>query len=265
MKIRPKSLATAGAIAGVLISHGVFATLHKEPVIKTIESSSPPWYARVTDEALISITLSPRLLRLDMNAANSIRAEASDFKPARYSFPGVTVPRSVLHDLTRIYSYGRRRDVPIVSSGGDWVIAEYYMAGSHVPASRFRLLGKQVQRQEQLDRTGHAVKIIDIGWAPRTASDDDSVDTSTLGDHPAWIRVFRVSPSGKKTLVALAWRTKGFPTAPDTDVMPDDNDLIFGLPDGTVKWHTKNDFLSANDIDLSARRLSGMAKPAPGP
>lgn len=261
MKIRPKSLATACALAGILISHCVFATLHKEPVIETIESSSPPWYARVAGDTLISITLSPTLLRLDMNAANSIKAEASDFKPARYFFPGVTVPRSVLHDLTRIYSYGRRRDVPIVSSGGDWVIAEYYMAGSHVPASRFRLLGKQVQRQEQLDRTGRPIKIVDIGWAPRTAQDVDSVDPSTLGDHPAWIRVFSVSSSGKKTLVALAWRKKGFATAPDPDVMPDDKDLVFGLPDGTVKWHTKNDFLSANDIDLSARRLSGTAKP----
>lgn len=43
---------------------------------------------------------------------------------------------------------------------------------------------------------------------------------------------------------------------------PDDGDLVFGLPDGTVKWDTKKAFLTANDIDLDARGLSGKAKAA---
>ncbi|WP_143751977.1 hypothetical protein [Burkholderia sp. SRS-W-2-2016] len=262
MKIRPKTRTAASVLAAVLIGHSAFAALHKEPVIETTESSSPPWFARTAGNTLVSVTLPPTLLPRDMNAANSIKAEAGGFKPARYSFPDATVPRSVLHNLTRVYAYDRRRDVPIVSSAGDWVIAEYYLAGSHIPRSRFRLLGDQVQRQEELDRTGRTTKIIAIGWAPRTAPDDDAVDTSELGEHPAWIRVFSVSPSRRKTLVAIAWRTKRFATASAADRAPDDRDLVFGLPDGEVRWQTKNAFLKANNIDLGARKLSGMAKAA---
>ena len=260
MEIRSKTRVVTSVLAGALIWHGAFASFPKEPVTETIESSSPPWFAKTTGGALISVTLPPKLLPLDMNAANSIKAEAGGFKPVRYSFPDATVPRSVLHNLTRVYTYARRRDVPIVSSGGDWVIAEYYRAGSHIPASRFQLLGNQVQRQEQLDRTGRITRIIAIGWAPRTALDDDTIDTSKLGDCPAWIRVFTVSPSGKKTLTALAWRTKRFTSASAADIAPDDKDLVFGLPDGSVKWNTKKAFLTANDIDLDARGLSGKAK-----
>jgi hypothetical protein len=218
--------------------------------------------ARVLIGFIEQHTLPPTLLPLDMNAANSIKAEAGGFKPTRYSFPDATVPRSVLHNLTRVYAYDRRRDVPIVSSAGDWVIAECYPAGSHIPCSRFRLLGDQVQRQEEFDRTGRTIKIVAIGWAPRTVPDDDTVDTSELGEHPAWIRVFSVSPSGRKTLVAIAWRTKRFATASAADGAPDDKDLVFGLPDGEVRWQAKNAFLKANNIDLGARRLTGMTKAA---
>ncbi|MBC8732863.1 hypothetical protein [Paraburkholderia sp. UCT2] len=249
-----------GAFACFLIAPCGSALPQAQPSIKTVESSQPPYVARTAGNALISITLPPKLLRLDMNAENSIASETGDFKPARYFFPGTAVPKSVLHDVARIYRYDRRRDVPIVSSGGDWVIAEYFMAGSHVPTSRFRLLGKQVQRQEQLDRAGRTIRIIAIGWArPSTADDDETTDMSALGEHPAWIRVFKVSTTGKKTLVALAWRRKVFTVAPATFDEPDDKALIFGLPDGTAKWRIKAEFLKAQDIDLNAKRLSGRS------
>ena len=248
------------ALASFMISPCGSALPRAEPSIKTVESSRPPYVARTAGDALISITLPPKLLGLDMNVENSIASETGDFKPARYSFPGTAVPQSVLHDLTRIYRYDRRRDVPIVSSGGDWVIAEYFAANSHVPASRFRLLGKQVQRQELLDRAGRTIRIITIGWARRsTAEDDETTNMSELGEHPAWIRVFKVSPAGKKTLVALAWRRKGFATVPETYDEPDEELLMFGLPDGTVKWRTKAEFLKAQDIDLNAAKLLGRS------
>ncbi|SAK64593.1 hypothetical protein AWB76_03519 [Caballeronia temeraria] len=72
-----------------------------------------------------------------------------------------------------------------------------------------------------------------------------------------WIRVFDVSPAGKKRLVALAWRRTPFRTEPDTNDAPDDTDLAFGLPDGSVKWRNKAAFLKAWNIDLDARSLSG--------
>lgn len=234
------------------------------PSIRTVQSSHPPYVADVANERLISIRLQPQALKLDMNAVNSIKSEAGDdFKPARYTFPAAHVPRSVLSHLSGIYGYDRRRDVPIVSSGGDWVIAEYFRAGSHIPVTRFQLLGKQVQRQEQLDQAGRTVRLIVVGWARASDRDDEASDLSRLGEHPAWIRVFDVLPGGKKQLVALAWRKTRFQSAPDTYDAPKDNELAYGLPNGLVKWQTMEQFTRAEHIDLDARSLAGNPRRQP--
>jgi hypothetical protein len=247
------------AMAALILS---CASREAAPSSNTIESSHPPWFARVDGGNLISITLPPRELNLDMNAANSVKSETGDFKPARYSFPGATVPRSTLAHLAGIYRYDRRRDVPIVSSGGDWIIAEYFKARSHVPTSRFRLLGDKVQRQEQLDVKGRVTKVILVGWAqPHSAEDlEPPPDIAVLGEHPAWIRVFRVAPDGKPTLVALAWRTRSSTGPAQTLQEPDERDLAFGLPDGTIRWHSLAAFAKAQGLDLHASSLSGTSR-----
>ncbi|WP_244848008.1 hypothetical protein [Caballeronia sp. SL2Y3] len=252
------------ALTFPLIANAALGSSRAAHPVKTVQSSHPPYVANVADGHLLSIALPPMRLRLDMNAANSIRSETGDFKPARYSFPEARVPQSVLSSLTDIYRYDRRRDVPIVSSGGDWVIAEYFRAGSHVPVVRFQLLGKQVQRQEVLDRTGKAVEIVTVGWTSSTAKDDeDTTEPSTVDTHPAWIRVFKVSPAGQKTLVALAWRKTRFLVAPDRYATPEDTELVFGLPDGKSKWRTKAEFLKACNIDLDAKSLGGPSASTP--
>ncbi|MBB5503131.1 hypothetical protein HDG37_007370 [Paraburkholderia sp. MM5384-R2] len=81
-----------------------------------------------------------------MNPENSVRSETNAYKPARYYFTGVTVPCTILSHLNEGYRYDRRWDIPIVSTAGDWVIAEYFRANSHIPTVRFRLLGNNVQR-----------------------------------------------------------------------------------------------------------------------
>jgi hypothetical protein len=225
---------------------------------RTVQSSHPPYVASVASGRLISISLPPQQLKLDMNAANSIASETGDFKPARYAFPHAHVPQALLSHLTGIYAYDRRRDVPIVSSGGDWIIAEYFRAGSHVPVSRFQLLGKQVRRQEHLDQAGRTVKIIEVGWARASAmGESDGSELSVRDEHPAWIRVFKVLPGGKRQLVALAWRKTRFTTAPDTYDEPKDSELAYGLPNGVVKWHSMREFSRAENIDLDARSLAG--------
>ncbi|SAL72572.1 hypothetical protein AWB71_04535 [Caballeronia peredens] len=248
-----KKIGTVVATIALLNAQGVCAA--------TIQSSRPPYVASISGDALTAITIAPQALKLDMNARNSIRSETGDFKPARYSFPDARVPSSVLRRLTDIYRYDRRRDVPIVSSGGDWVVAEYFAANSHSPAVRFRLLGKRVQRQERLDHAGRTTKLVVVGWANMSARDDnndnDYADLSALGPHPAWIRVFDVSRDGKQTLVALAWRKRAFTKSPESDDEPADADLAFGTPGGTLKWRTKAEFLKANGIDLNAESLSG--------
>jgi len=255
---KPKTVLAAVAFVALLNSHGAHAARPSTHSSETVQSSNPPYFASVSGDALTAIALSPGLLKLDMNPVNAIRSETGDFKPARYSFPDARVPRSVLRRLSDIYRYDRRRDVPIVSSGGDWVIAEYFAANSHVPVARFRLLGRRVQCQEQLDRAGRTVKIVMVGWARSSdREDDEAPDLSALGEHPAWIRVFTVSRAGVRTLVALAWRRSRFTTAPQADDVPQDSELAFGAPGGVVKWHTKSELLKANHIDLDARSLSG--------
>ncbi|GJH23516.1 hypothetical protein [Caballeronia novacaledonica] len=255
---KPKTVLAAAAFVALMNLPGSYAATRSTHSGETVESFDPPYFASVSGDALTAIALSPRLLKLDMNPKNSIKSETGDFKPARYSFPDAHVPRSVLRRLPDIYRYDRRRDVPIVSSGGDWIIAEYFAANSHVPTARFRLLGHRVQRQEQLDRAGRTVKIVTVGWARGSdREDDEAPDLSELDEHPAWIRVFTVSRAGIRTLVALAWRRSRFTTAPQTDDVPQDSELAFGAPGGVVKWRTKSEFLKANHIDLAARSLSG--------
>lgn len=250
-------LLTAALIA--TSKHSGATTLTSNPrLTRTVQSVHPPYVAIVANGRLISISLPPQQLKLDMNAANSIASETGDFKPARYAFPDAQVPQSLLSHLTGIYGYDRRRDVPIVSSGGDWVIAEYFRAGSHIPVSRFQLLGKQVQRQEQLDQAGKTVKIIEVGWARASSmGDSDGSELSALDEHPAWIRVFKVLPGKKRQLIALAWRKTRFTSAPDTYDEPKDGELAYGLPNGVAKWHTMPEFARAENIDLDARSLAG--------
>jgi hypothetical protein len=224
-----------------------------------VESSHPPFSARVDKDKLLSLTVEPRQLALDMNPENSIKSETNVFKPARYYLKNSNVPRSVLRNLKEIYRYNRRRDVPIVSTGGDWVVAEYFPANSHIPSVRFRLLGKKVQRQDQLDSAGKTTRIVLVGWAPRNSIDDEvqSGITSEPGENPAWIRVLKVSATGKRTLVAVAWKAAGGVAPALMDEEPKDHDLQFGRPDGTVRWHSMDQFIKSLGIDLSAHSLSG--------
>jgi hypothetical protein len=76
--------------------------------------------------------------------------------------------------------------------------------------------------------------------------------------------VFKVAPSGKKTLVALASRKTRFSVAPETYDAPRDDELVFDLPNGQSKWRTKAEFFKACRIDLDARSLAGTSRPAKG-
>lgn len=257
----PQGLLTNARIGAVTVMSAlILLSPEAMPSETTIESTHPMYFAKVDGEQVISVEMPPRQLALDMNPENSVKSEAGGgYKPARYYFPHTHVPRSVLAHLEKIYTYNRRRDVPIVSSSGDWVIAEYYRANSHIPTSRFRLLGKMVQRQEQLDFAGRVTKIVLIGWAPRNSTEDQEQpsDVSVLGKHPAWIRVLRVSPSGKKTLIAAAWKVEPTLTSASADEAPKDRDLVFGVPNGTLRWRSMVDFARSQGVDLHAESLAG--------
>jgi hypothetical protein len=250
--------AEASASARSSSSSSDVSTSSLPPGTKIVESSNPPYVASVAKGEIVSIALRAQLLKRDMNARNSIRSETGSFKPARYSFPDAHVPESALKHLTDIYKYDRRRDVPLVSSGGNWVLAEYFKAGSNTPVARFQMLGKHVQRQEQLDN-GRVVQSIVVGWSPNTSTaENEPSPRADLGEHPAWIRVINVAPTGKRTLVALAWRKSATPHATTSMEAPKDSELLYGVPNGVVKWQTKAEFVKANGIDLEAKGLSGL-------
>ena len=259
---RPLSAAVlllAGLIVSLSFPSDGLALPSPAPQAKAFESSSPPFYASYENNTVLSITLAPRLLTLDMNEANSIASETGSFKPARYSFPNAAVPTSVFHDLKRIYSYDRRRDVPIVSSGGDWIVSEYFEAGRHTPQCRFHLLGKRVERQEQLDSRGNTVRIIAIGWTPDvTNADEVQITKPEAHGHPVWMRVFSISRTGNKSLIAVAWTREALSPKGLSDMEPREEDLVFGSPDGVEKWKTKAAFVRRFAIDLDASALRGV-------
>jgi hypothetical protein len=97
-----------------------------EPAERTtwIEGRRPAYSARIRDDGSVkSISMSPTVLRLDMNSGNSIKAEAADFKPVTYWFRKKALKRQALAQIGSVYAVPRIRTVPIVSSGGGWVVA----------------------------------------------------------------------------------------------------------------------------------------------
>jgi hypothetical protein len=137
-------LTAVAALAGSLPIHNAKAAPHTT----LLEGTRPAYLARIRDDGSVaSVTMQPATLPLDMNSGNSIKGETGDFKPVTYRFGARVLNRRSLSHIARVYSVQRARIVPIVSSGGDWVIAASFGAGSHTPTFRYEMLGAAVQSQ----------------------------------------------------------------------------------------------------------------------
>jgi hypothetical protein len=217
------------------------------------ESTRPAYVARIRDDGSIaSITMRPIALPLDMNAANSIKGETGDYKPVTYRFGAGVLSRRSLSRIDKVYSVERIRAVPIVSSGGDWVVAEFFGAGSHTPRFRYEMLGSAVKRQYVLDRQGRVIRIADVGW--QTDNADPARSGLVVGTHPSWIRVFDVNKKGRPKLVAAAW-TNDVRERTSDDASPMLRDLRFGDANGKPIWPDQPRFEAALGLDFSAKAV----------
>lgn len=225
--------------------------------LSSIEGQQPTYWGSVRDDGFVaSVTMRPTALPFDMNRGNSIKGETGEFKPVTYLFGERLLKRKALSSIEKIYSVARIRRVPIVSSGGDWVIAEFFGAGSHIPKYRYEMLGKTVQTQYVLDLRGRVIRLADIGWRTDVAnplrSGDIRVDASK---HATWIRVFDVRGNGDLHLVATAWVVDTGMREPD-DAPPACDQLRFGNANGKSIWADQRRFESALGLDFTARAIA---------
>lgn len=222
-----------------------------------LEGHRPAYSARIRDDGSVkSISMSPTVLRLDMNRGNSIKAEAADFKPVTYWFRKAVLKREALAQISGVYAVPRIRTVPIVSSGGDWVIAEFFGGRSHIPKCRYEMSRKTVLTQYVLDGRGRVVRIADIGWQT-DSSDPERTDARVMrvGKHRTWIRVYDVDGQGVSRLVAAAWAKRSQEYKAD-DPPPAENELAFGNPRGTQLWTDRPRFEAALGLDLAAKLIA---------
>jgi hypothetical protein len=223
----------------------------------SIEGRRPSYWGSVRDNGFVaSVTMQPTVLPLDMNSGNSIKAEAGGFKPVTYLFGERILNRRALARIDTIYQVARTRRVPIVSTGGDWVIAEFFRAGSHVPQCRYEMLGKSVRTQYILDPRGRVVRIADVGWQTDVADPRRSGNLRVgPGKHATWIRVFDVSGNRALNLIAAAWVVDAGERGPD-DSPPLQGQLRFGNAKGKSIWVDQRRFESALGLDLTARAIA---------
>jgi hypothetical protein len=227
------------------------------PHTTTIEGRRPVYWASVrADSFVASVTMQPTVLPFDMNSSNSIKGETGDFKPVTYLFGKGMLNRRDLSQIDRIYSVARTRRVPIVSSGGDWVIAEFFGANSHVPTCRYEMLGKTVRTQYILDPRGRVVRIADMGWRTDVADPRRSGDIrANPNKHATWIRVFDLSGKGDLNLVATAWVVDVRERGPD-DSPPVQDELRFSDANGKRVWADQRRFEAALQLNLTAGEIA---------
>ncbi|RQH02186.1 hypothetical protein [Paraburkholderia dinghuensis] len=255
---KPGGFWPAGLIAIAIGSLCVTSAQTAESAEHTtsIEGQRPAYYARIRDDGSVkSVSMSPTALRLDMNSGNSIKAEAADFKPVTYWFGKSVLNRKMLARISSVYTVPRIRTVPIVSSGGDWVVAEFFGAGSHIPNCRYEMLRKTVLTQYVLDSRGRVMRIADIGWQTDSA-DPRRTDEHVMyvGKYRTWIRAYDVDSRGDLRLVAAAWSTRSQEHR-SGDLPPAENELVFGNVRGKQLWANKRNFEAALGLDLAARAI----------
>lgn len=251
----PNCFGPASVLASAIALVGAIHLQAAESAERTtwLEGQRPAYSARIRDDGSVkSISMSPTVLRLDMNSGNSIKAEAADFKPVTYWFRKSVLKRQALAQISSVYAVSRIRTVPVVSTGGDWVVAEFFGARSHVPKCRYEMSGRKVLTQYVLDRRGRVIRIADIGWQTDTADPERSdAHVMRIGNFRTWIRVYDVDGHGVPRLAAAAWATRSQEQKAG-DFPPAENELAFGNARGTPLWVNRQQFEAALGLDLAA-------------
>lgn len=171
------------------------------------------------------------------------------------------VPYEMLKDPDNIYKYNRRRDTEITRT---FRLHEYFPANQTRIKERFFTAFVRTLRQEQLDDDGRLKRAINVGRFSRKDEEFGFYDEDfnhakisfKLKGHELYYRVWDYDKNGKATLVALGWGSRlslGHPAKID------EAKILFGTPDGVVRWKSKEEFFQAFDFDPRAKRAFAEA------
>lgn len=166
------------------------------------------------------------------------------------------VPYEMLKDPDNIYKYNRRRDTDVTKV---IKLHEYFPANQTRVKERFFTAFVRTLRQEQLDDEGRLKRAINAGRFSRTDQEFGFYDEDLkkarislkLKGHELYYRVWDYDASGKARLVALGWGARLSLGKPDKI---DEATILFGTPDGTVRWKSKEEFFQVFEFDPKAKR-----------
>jgi len=194
--------------------------------------------------------------RRDESVGPSFKLVSGTAPHINYYFPTPPVPIDLLKAPETIYQYDRRRETEITR-----VIKLYEYFPAHVTRLRERFFAAfgRTLRHEQLDDQGRLRRAVNVGRFSRSDEGfgfyDEDLEHANISwklkGHELYYRVWDYDAEGKATLVALGWG-KGIDVGEPEKI--DDAHIVFGTPDGKVKWKDQAAFFKAFDFDPTASR-----------
>ena len=192
--------------------------------------------------------------KLDDNFANTVLNSFGQRSANAYFFTQGDTPLEVLDKPELIYKYERRRETMI-----DGVrLNELFKPNEH--HSRYRYyLSNELVRHEQLDSNGRVRRVITVNdWRqPRPGPHPDVNDKLLqrqvwrLVGHQIYHRVYDLDATGIPTLVAVSWSRKAS-LNPWRVTHLDFAEVLYGTPDGKVRWASIEDFEKRFDFSSSS-------------
>ncbi len=198
--------------------------------------------------------------KLDDNVSNTVVDAFGKWRGSSYFFSQGPDARKVLENPDLIYQHARRR-VTLVD-GSQVKLEEYFGPGEHVSRHRYYLIGGEVARHEQFDAGGKLTRVVTLeGWKQPRPGPHPTIDDKQLTDHGVRLvgheiyhRVYDVDAAGQAHLVALSWNRRTRLSASAHTPM-DLADVVYGTPDGQVRWKSREAFEGAFDTYRDARQV----------
>jgi hypothetical protein len=197
--------------------------------------------------------------KLDDNPANTVLNSFGQTTGSTYYFTKPPVPLDVLEHPELIYKYERRRQTYI--DGEHFRLYELFKPNEHISHHRYYYQGGML-RNEQVDAKGRVTRVITVNdyRQPRPGPHPD-VDDKLLTDkglrifgHQIYHRVYDLDPKGNPTLVAVSWNRK-LRLNPLKKTHIDFAEVVYGTPDGKVKWNKLADFEKAFGFTSNAAEV----------
>jgi hypothetical protein len=165
---------------------------------------------------------------------------------ATYFFTRPPVPLDVLKHPEQIYKYERRRQTYI--EGTLFKLFELFKPNEHISRQRYYYLSGMV-RNEQLDVKGKVTRVVTLNNyrqprpGPHPGVNDDLLTDKRLKIffHQIYHRIYDVDAQGRPTLIAIGWNSD-LRLNPYQKTHIDFAHVVFGTPDGKVKWKSLAEF-----------------------